>query len=315
MSQAQPNPLVFLSYATADRPRVQQFYAPLESAGFDPWLDRKDLLPGQDWEIEIRKQIRKADYFLAFLTNESINKRGFVQKELRLALETMELFPPHAVFFLPIRLEEVNVPEHLSRLHYMDCFGIHDIPTVVNALRNIRDPGRTSSAMADPRTLIREEEFGLKAQRFSKTSAIEIQRAVRKIAREISDDQLAATDRSVLTEERLQFIIESLPEPVAVELLFMFELTLGKWTRAATLSSAQTLEIIYKSAFGDIGIHLTDWSFKPFEDMRFRYGLGDDQWLVRTVFLEALLQLPKHRRDRLFQGIEVISYQPLGSET
>jgi len=46
---------VFHCHARADRDRVHALYQHLTNDGVDAWLDKEKLLPGQDWELEIRK--------------------------------------------------------------------------------------------------------------------------------------------------------------------------------------------------------------------------------------------------------------------
>jgi hypothetical protein len=41
----------------ADRDAVRALYARLTQDGVDAWLDKEKLLPGQDWEWEIRKAV------------------------------------------------------------------------------------------------------------------------------------------------------------------------------------------------------------------------------------------------------------------
>jgi hypothetical protein len=53
----------------------------------DVWLDKEKLIPGQDWELEIRKAVRESDVVVVFLSKQ-FNQPGFRQKEVRLALET-----------------------------------------------------------------------------------------------------------------------------------------------------------------------------------------------------------------------------------
>jgi hypothetical protein len=48
---------VFLCHAHADREAVRALYARLTNDGVDAWLDKEKLLPGQDWELEIRKAV------------------------------------------------------------------------------------------------------------------------------------------------------------------------------------------------------------------------------------------------------------------
>jgi hypothetical protein len=71
---------VFISYARED-------------IVFDPWFDKESLLLGDEWRIAIVTAIKKCDYFLALLSSNSVQKSGFVQKELREALSALEELP------------------------------------------------------------------------------------------------------------------------------------------------------------------------------------------------------------------------------
>jgi hypothetical protein len=51
---------VFLCHAHADRDPVRGLYARLTKDGVDVWLDKEKLLPGQDWELEIRKAVHES---------------------------------------------------------------------------------------------------------------------------------------------------------------------------------------------------------------------------------------------------------------
>ena len=52
----------------------------------DPWLDEEKLYPGQDWDLEIEKAVEAADAVIVFLSNNSVTKEGYVQRELRFVL-------------------------------------------------------------------------------------------------------------------------------------------------------------------------------------------------------------------------------------
>ena len=79
--------LIFVSYARPDRERVLPFVSALRTRGFDVWMDFRDLKPGQDWRFEIERAMDEADIILAFVTVNSVDHRGFVQRELRSALD------------------------------------------------------------------------------------------------------------------------------------------------------------------------------------------------------------------------------------
>jgi hypothetical protein len=97
-------------------------YHRLQRDGAQCWFDEEDIRPGQDWEYEINKAIRESRYVVACLSTASIGTRGYVQKELKRALEIADEQPEGAVFLIPVRLEECKVPVALSRLQWVDLF-------------------------------------------------------------------------------------------------------------------------------------------------------------------------------------------------
>jgi TIR domain len=81
---------IFLSYAHADKDQVGGIYGALSNEGYKPWMDVRDILPGEDWALAIRRAIRGSDFFLAFLSQNSVNRRGWIQKEIKVALDYRE---------------------------------------------------------------------------------------------------------------------------------------------------------------------------------------------------------------------------------
>jgi hypothetical protein len=113
----------FISYAREDRPAALRLYRDLQENGAHPWLDEKDIGAGQDWRQAIKRAIAESSHFLALISVHSVNKQGFVQKEVRQALDLLETFPPGEVFVVPIRLDD-SKPRHdrLADLHWLDFF-------------------------------------------------------------------------------------------------------------------------------------------------------------------------------------------------
>jgi hypothetical protein len=114
--------LVFLCHSSGDKERVRQLYHQLTADGVRCWFDEEDLLPGQDWESEISKAIRRSRFVLACISNSSISKSGFVQKELRLALDVAGEQPDGSTFLIPVRLEQCEIPDRLKRWQAADLF-------------------------------------------------------------------------------------------------------------------------------------------------------------------------------------------------
>lgn len=114
---------VFISYAKEDKSFAEKLYSDLRQAGVKPWLDSLDLVPGQPWEKAIRKAISDSSFFLAVLSSRSVKKRGFVQKEVRYALEVAEECNEDEIFIIPVRIDECEPSfEALRRLQRADFF-------------------------------------------------------------------------------------------------------------------------------------------------------------------------------------------------
>lgn len=108
---------VFLCHSSGDKPAVRALYQRLRADGVDPWLDEEDLLPGQKWEQEIPKAVRAADAIVVCLSRSSTTKEGYVQKEIKLALDVAEEKPEGTIFFIPLKLEDCDIPERLKGWH------------------------------------------------------------------------------------------------------------------------------------------------------------------------------------------------------
>src|SRR6266498_2277026 len=113
---------VFLCHASGDKLLVRELYKRLIAEGVDAWLDQEKLLPGQDWRVEIPRAVREADVVVICLSNKSITKEGYVQKEIRFALDSAEEKPEGTIFLIPARLEDCIVPERLDRWQWVDLF-------------------------------------------------------------------------------------------------------------------------------------------------------------------------------------------------
>ncbi len=61
-----PAKTVFISYTREDFKHAERLYTELKNAGFKPWLDKHDILPGQDCKEEIMNTIENSRYFIPF---------------------------------------------------------------------------------------------------------------------------------------------------------------------------------------------------------------------------------------------------------
>ncbi len=114
---------VFLCHASQDKPVVRELYERLLAEGWiDPWLDEEKLIPGQDWDLEIEKAIEVSDVVLICLSNSSVSKEGYIQRELKFSIDVALEKPEGAIFIVPLRLDNCQVPRRLRSLQYVDYF-------------------------------------------------------------------------------------------------------------------------------------------------------------------------------------------------
>ena len=114
---------VFIAYAAEDLTVVRKLCEELKIHGCSPWLDKDQLLPGQNWPRAIERAIDVADAFVACFSPRSVAKPGQFQCELRYALDCARRRPFEETFVIPVRLEECAVPRRLAdHVQYVDLF-------------------------------------------------------------------------------------------------------------------------------------------------------------------------------------------------
>jgi uncharacterized protein YraI len=126
---------VFLCHASADKPKVRELYRYLRRRGVMPWFDEKDLVPGQDWQIEIPKALSTSDAIIICLTKNSVPKEGYVQTEIKFALDKALEMPEGRIFLIPVRFEECEVPFALRRYQWVDLFDKGGYTRMMRALK------------------------------------------------------------------------------------------------------------------------------------------------------------------------------------
>ena len=111
---------VFLCHASTDKPKVRELYRYLKKRGIQPWFDEEDLVGGQDWQVEIPKALATSDAIIICLTKNSVDKEGYIQKEIKFALDKALEMPEGRIFLIPVKFEECEVPFTLSRYQWVD---------------------------------------------------------------------------------------------------------------------------------------------------------------------------------------------------
>ncbi|MCP4107087.1 MAG: toll/interleukin-1 receptor domain-containing protein [Desulfobacteraceae bacterium] len=129
---------IFISYANEDYEIAKRLYDDLKASGIMPWLDKENILPGQNWKDEINKAIKNSSHFLMLLSSNSVSKRGYVQKEKMIALELLDEIPIGNIYVIPVRLDGSKpVDEKLQNLQWVDLFPSYNtgLKQIIRALK------------------------------------------------------------------------------------------------------------------------------------------------------------------------------------
>lgn len=111
-------PLIFISYASPDQDRVDEFYQFLKTEGFNPWMDKYEIRGGQNWDFEIKKALKRAAVIVVFLSNNSITKRGYCQREIKIALDKAQEKLLEDIYIVPLALDpDLIIPAQLEDVH------------------------------------------------------------------------------------------------------------------------------------------------------------------------------------------------------
>ena len=111
--------MIFLSYVSEDRARVLPFYELLDAHNLNPWMDCKSILSGQNWDYEITTALERSDIVVIFASENSVDKRGYAQKEINFAIEKIKEKLASDIYVIPVQLDQVDFPSSLKGIQFL----------------------------------------------------------------------------------------------------------------------------------------------------------------------------------------------------
>jgi len=140
------SPLIFICHAKEDIQTVRSIYHRLKQENLSPWLDEINILPGQNWDIEIQRTIKKTDFALICLSSFSVQKKGYLNKEIKWALDRQSEMPEGDIFVIPVKIEPCILEHRLSDIHSVDLFEEHGFERLIQAIKfQIQKKDRTNN--------------------------------------------------------------------------------------------------------------------------------------------------------------------------
>ena len=144
---------VFISYSREDLEQAVQVKKFIVANGFDVWIDVEKILPGQNWRSVIEEALDSVEFVVLCLSKTSVSKRGYVQREIRTALDSLEEMLDSDIYVIPLRLDDCELPAKLKKYQATDFFNSTGRKQLLNALQ----VGSTQRSVDDTTSGIGEE--------------------------------------------------------------------------------------------------------------------------------------------------------------
>jgi len=108
---------IFISYAKPDHSAALEIYEWLEQQGLNPWLDSEKLKPGQNWDFELQRALERSTFIVSLISHNSVDRRGYIQKEIVVALDRKNERLEDDIFIIPIIIDDLkSIPERFKKI-------------------------------------------------------------------------------------------------------------------------------------------------------------------------------------------------------
>lgn len=132
-----PLPMVFIVNSINNNVIVDQIAERLlQEDAILTWIDRKDLLPGDNWQSKIKEAVEKADRLLFFFSNSNINKEMWLRKSLKLALSQAKVNESIGRRIIPVLLDDISIPTELNDLVWLKMWEKGAYEKLVRAIKS-----------------------------------------------------------------------------------------------------------------------------------------------------------------------------------
>ncbi len=101
--------LIYIICVKSDIQKAKKLYDDLKANGFNPWMENEDLKAGSNIKSMIRKHIKISKYVLVLISKNASTSKGLAQRELKIALDEFEEYPPDDIFLIPVKLEDCDI--------------------------------------------------------------------------------------------------------------------------------------------------------------------------------------------------------------
>lgn len=129
---------IFISHASENQKEAKCIYDFLVRNNYEPWLDTEKLSVGMNWDNEIEKNLKQADFVIIILSRQAVSKRSYIQREIKRMDRYSEEKLIDDIYILPILLDDCEIPIELQKYQYLK-FDKNNLCNILKSLDCQRD--------------------------------------------------------------------------------------------------------------------------------------------------------------------------------
>ncbi|GAB5561187.1 MAG: hypothetical protein SynsKO_28340 [Synoicihabitans sp.] len=146
------SPAIFLSYAHEDAEAARKIAEALRAFGLQVWFDANELRGGDQWDANIRRQIKNCALFIPIVSASTQARReAYFRLEWKLADDRTHMMAPGTPFIVPIVIDdtleyEAKVPESFTKAQFTRLAGGEPTPEFVADVKRLASDPTASVA-------------------------------------------------------------------------------------------------------------------------------------------------------------------------
>lgn len=126
---------IFVSYTRADSIVAEQIVEALDNIGLQPWIDTREIKPGDSFLEKMNEGLGIAEYVLLLVSKHSLNSE-WVQREW------LSTLADRATILIPVLLDDSEIPPLLRDIVHIDLRGdlVAGVAKIVKFFQNELSP-------------------------------------------------------------------------------------------------------------------------------------------------------------------------------
>lgn len=126
---------VFVIYSHKDIDSALSIVNDLRAAGFDPWFDRDEILPGQRIESSLLDGIAQSAVAILLVSKNLNSESKYLTAEIEMALSMMRTKSEVHSPIIPVLLDDASVPAPLEGVNWIRLESKADLERLIKGLR------------------------------------------------------------------------------------------------------------------------------------------------------------------------------------